>query len=207
MTSHSSGVGRGNSMRDFLSKASSNMSDLKMKASNHSSRLSSSISGRSTTTSNVSSDELRQPMPEITRPFPVVEQPPRCILTSVSDNNIRLTSTKKGLVDTTSNRGDKELFLLMPAVKNCNDEGDVKKRKDVYYLKSYKFNRYVTSDSETGEVSTVKISAEINNNVENNDEEEEEEKKKDWVAAAKAKAESALADNSPTKSELGDTEQ
>eukprot|EP00577_Skeletonema_sp_RCC1716_P028045 CAMPEP_0113432160 /NCGR_PEP_ID=MMETSP0013_2-20120614/34001_1 /TAXON_ID=2843 ORGANISM="Skeletonema costatum, Strain 1716" /NCGR_SAMPLE_ID=MMETSP0013_2 /ASSEMBLY_ACC=CAM_ASM_000158 /LENGTH=68 /DNA_ID=CAMNT_0000321263 /DNA_START=65 /DNA_END=268 /DNA_ORIENTATION=+ /assembly_acc=CAM_ASM_000158 len=68
MTSHSSGVGRGNSMRDFLSKASSNMSDLKMKASNHSSRLSSSISGRSTTTSNVSSDELRQPMPEITRP-------------------------------------------------------------------------------------------------------------------------------------------
>eukprot|EP00985_Skeletonema_marinoi_P006915 scaffold3024_cov115-Skeletonema_marinoi.AAC.1 len=207
MTSHSSGVGRGNSMRDFLSKASSNMSDLKMKASNHSSRLSSSISGRSTTTSNVSSDELRQPMPEITCPFPVVEQPPRCILTSVSDNNIRLTSTKKGLVDITSSRGDKELFLLIPAVKTCNDEGDAKKKKDVYYLKSYKFNRYLTSDSETGEVSTVKISAEINNNVENNDEEEEEEKKKDWVAAAKAKAESALADNSPTKSELGDAEQ
>ncbi|KAL7500372.1 hypothetical protein ACHAWT_008474 [Skeletonema menzelii] len=208
MTSHSSGGGRGGSMRDFLSKASTSMNDLKIKASNHSSRLSSSFGGRSTTSNMTSSDDaLRLPMPEITRPFPVVEQPPRCILSSVSDENIRLTSNKKGLVDVTSNRGDKEQFLLIPAVKNCN-EGAAANKKDVYYLKSYKFNRYLTSDSETGEVSTVKISAEINNNVENNGEEvEEEENKKDWVAAAKAKAESALADNTPSKSQLGDAEQ
>lgn len=195
-------------MRDFLSKASSNMNDLKIKSS---SRLSSSsIGGRSTTSNNRSSDDdaLRLPMPEITRPFPVVEQPPRCILSSISDKNVRLTSNKKGLVNLTSNRGDKEQFLLIPAVKNCS-EGDATKKKDVYYLKSYKFHRYLTSNAETGEVSTVKISAELNNNDENNDdqEEEEEEKKKDWVAAAKAKAESALADNTPTKAQLGDSEQ
>lgn len=193
-------------MRDFLSKASSNMNDLKIKASNHSSRLSSSIGGRSTTSNNKSSDDddaLRLPMPEITQPFPVVEQPPRCILSSISDKNIRLTSSRKGLVGLTSNRGDKEQFLLIPAVKNCSE-----KKKDVYYLKSYKFHRYLTSDSETGEVSTVKISAELNSNDENNDDqEEEEEKKKDWVAAAKAKAESALADNTPTKAQLSDAEQ
>ena len=194
-------------MRDFLSKATSSMNDLKIKASNHSSRLSSSFGGLSGSTSNMSpaDDALRLPMPEITRPFPVVEQPPRCILTSVSDKNIRLTSTKKGLVDVTSNRGDKEQFLLIPAVKNCNEGAAAANKKDVYYLKSYKFNRYLTSDCETGEVSTVKISAEMNTN--NDEEIEEEENKKDWVAAAKAKAESALADNSPTKSQLGDEEQ
>lgn len=207
MTSRNVGGGRGSSMRGFLSKASANMNDLKLKASNHSSRLSSSIGGRSTTNKNMSSDDdaLRLPMPEITRPFPVVEQPPRCILSSISDNNIRLTSSKKGLVALTSNRGDKEQFLLIPAVKNCG-EGDANKKNDVYYLKSYKFHRYLTSDSETGEVSTVKISTELNNN-DDDGQEEEEEKKKDWVAAAKAKAESALADNTPTKAQLGDAEQ
>ena len=194
-------------MRDFLSKASSNMDDLKLKARNHSSRLSSSIGGGRTATSDDASDELRLPMPEITRPFPVIEQPPRCILTSVSDGKSRLTSTKKGVVDVTPNRGDKEQFILIPAGKNSNED-DAKKKSDVYYLKSYKFNRYLTSNAETGEVSTVKISTEKYISVENDDEEEKEEgKKKDWVASAKAKAESALADNSPTKAELGDEEQ
>ncbi|KAL7431876.1 hypothetical protein ACHAXM_002917 [Skeletonema potamos] len=144
-------------------------------------------------------------MPEITRPFPVVEQPPRCIITSVSDNNKKLTSTKKGLVDVTSNRGDKEQFMLIPVVKTC-DEGDATKEKDVYYLKSFTFNRYLSSDSTTGEVSTVKIAPEKNVSVDNIAE-EEEEKKIDWVAAAKAKADSAFADDSPTKSQLGEAEQ
>jgi len=196
-------------MRDFLSRAGSSMNDLKIKASNHSSRRSSSIGGGSGSASNVGEviipDEMRQPMPEITRPFPVVEQPPRIILTSSSDSNIRLTSTKKGMVDVTSNRGDTEQFMLIPVVKTC-DEGDATKKKDVYYLKSYKFNRYLTSDSTTGEVSTVRISAEKNKSVENNSE-DEQEKKIDWVAAAKAKAESAFADDSPTKSQLGEAEQ
>ena len=202
-------------MRDFLSKASSSMNDLKVKAINHSSRLSSSIGVGDSggTTGNVVAEEVRLPMPEITRPFPVVEQPPRCILSSVSDNNnMRLASTKKGLVDVTSNRGDKEQFMLIPVAKSGDgddESGDATKKKDVYYLKSYKFNRYLTSD-ETGEVSTVKISAEKNNSAESNDEEEvevEEDTKKDWVAAAKAKAESAFADDTTTKSQLGNAEQ
>jgi len=50
-------------MRDFLSRASSILNDLKIETSNHSSRLSSSIGGGSGSTSNISeiSDDIRQP--------------------------------------------------------------------------------------------------------------------------------------------------
>jgi hypothetical protein len=105
---------------------------------------------------------------------------------------------------------------------NNNDKkGGVRndKRRELYYLKSYKFNRYLTSDVETGKVYTVKISSDNDseNNVDNDDnlavdtaeDVNSNNKKKvdDWIAAAKLKAENAFADDTPSKSKLGDAEQ
>lgn len=134
----------------------------------------------SSSISNFSSNDRQHapslPIPEITRPFPVVEQPSRVIFNSLNSTHfdpLRLSSNKKGGVYATSNRGDKEQFLLIPVIDasvientaydDNEKEGDESiqsnksectKSKDVFYLRSYKFNRYLSSDA-SGAVSTV----------------------------------------------------
>lgn len=125
------------------------------------------------------------PLPEVKFPFPVVEQPSRIILKSLDSPHFevrRLTSGRRGAVSVTSSRGDAEQFMLIPVVVENDNNGAVetgddgcvndgkmndsfsdekcgakKRRKDVFYLRSYKFNRYLSSDSVTGAVTTIDL--------------------------------------------------
>ncbi|KAL7527909.1 hypothetical protein ACHAXR_003095 [Thalassiosira sp. AJA248-18] len=117
------------------------------------------------------------PMPDITRPFPVVEQPSRCIFTSLDSPHFeqhRLVSTRKGAVHVATNRSDREQFLLVPVdaiatATEASDDGTTDQEestnllsrgnnKDMFYIRSYKFNRYLTSDAWSGSVSTIDLS-------------------------------------------------
>lgn len=128
--------------------------------------------------------ETTAPMPVIRRPFPCVEQPARIILTSHEHAGQRLTSTKKGQVKTAKSRGEREQFFLIPVdppsvtvtegtndnasgIDNNGDRGEneavrenerdksTTENNGVFYLKSYKFNRYLSSEG--GKVATIDL--------------------------------------------------
>lgn len=84
------------------------------------------------------------PLPPSSVTLPCIEQPARCILTSRSYPNRRLTSTKKGGVHTARSRGEKEQWFLLPAMEGSA----ARKAKSAFYFKSYKFGRYLTTDAE-----------------------------------------------------------
>jgi len=129
--------------------------------------------------------------------LPCIEQPARCLVNSISQPHRRLTSTKKGGVQLTKNRGEREQFFLLPvppppsppppaaaadASSSCTaapasdgeqgddetqekqaSEGEEKETSNdksgkigMFYLKSFKFGRYLTSQAD-GTVSTVEF--------------------------------------------------
>ncbi len=103
------------------------------------------------------------PLPEIMHQFPDMEQPSRCVLSLLGlphFEQIFLTSIRNGKVTVASSRGDREQFVLVPATNNKAEEAGGKeeerngkgegggsdptracaKRKDVFYIQSYKLD-------------------------------------------------------------------
>ena len=96
------------------------------------------------------------PSPEIINPFPVLEQPSRVLLKSLNkqrfDEQYVLSSNKRGVVCACSSRSEREQFLLIPVTETANNDdgaGEItstrSNRQEMFYLKSYKFNRYLSS--------------------------------------------------------------
>lgn len=163
------------------------LASLKTKASNRSllpgsGRTSSSTTTSARTVGDASEEERRGlippeeegeggptspalPMPDVVRPFPVVEQPSRVVFSSRDAPHFEetfLTSTRSGTVTVAGGRGEREQFLLVPVAADADADGDDEadgrpRRKDSFYLRSYKFHRYLTSDS-GGAVRTVDFS-------------------------------------------------
>ena len=92
------------------------------------------------------------PVPDITHPLPVMEQPSRVLLKSLNRDHFNGTYTLSSTKKRCTARGDREQFLLIQVdevsnTKDCatTDAASTTRRKDVYYLKSYKFGRYFSS--------------------------------------------------------------
>ena len=113
--------------------------------------------------------------------LPCIEQPSRCFINSVSHPHHRLTSTKRGSVSHTKNRGEKDQFFLLPVppedvaaadangesqegiageTKTATDEGNAPQLQ-LFHIKSYKFGRYLTSSAD-GTVSTTEFATKEN---------------------------------------------
>ncbi|KAL7554845.1 hypothetical protein ACHAWF_018384 [Thalassiosira exigua] len=143
MSSNGSGGVGGGSMRDLASSLKAKASSSSLFGGGEWSSASGSGSGsilgglsaslRRSRGSAAAADDGPPPLPlpDVARPFPVVEQPPRIVLTSLlSPHDVgssvssphskwaerrRLTSARRGAVRTTTSRGDAEQFLLIPA--------------------------------------------------------------------------------------------
>jgi hypothetical protein len=100
------------------------------------------------------------PVQDITYPLPVMEQPSRVLLKSLNRDHFNgpytLSSTKKREVRVSTASGDMEQFLLIPVdevsnTKDCatTDAASTTTRKDMYYLKSFKFGRYSPPSTRT----------------------------------------------------------
>jgi hypothetical protein len=92
------------------------------------------------------------PVQDITHPLPVMEQPSRVLLKSLNRDHFNGTYTLSSTKKRCTARGDREQFLLIQVdevsnTKDCatTDAASTTRRKDVYYLKSYKFGRYFSS--------------------------------------------------------------
>ena len=112
--------------------------------------------------------------------LPCIEQPSRCFINSLSQPHRRLTSTKKGGVSLTKNRGEKDQFFLLPVPPEddadaTNDESQAEgvgettsqqqqqqpQQKVLFHVKSYKFGRYLTSSAD-GTISTTEFATKEN---------------------------------------------
>ena len=114
--------------------------------------------------------------------LPCIEQPSRCFINSLSHPHHRLTSTKRGSVSHTKNRGEKDQFFLLPMppedfaasadangesqegiageTKTATDEGNAPQLQ-LFHIKSYKFGRYLTSSAD-GTINTTEFATKEN---------------------------------------------
>jgi hypothetical protein len=113
--------------------------------------------------------------------LPCIEQPSRCFINSLSQPHHRLTSTKRGGVSLSKNRGEKDQFFLLPVppkdVATAGDESQETtsatddnaagttsqqpQQKVLFHIKSYKFGRYLTSSAD-GTISTTEFATKEN---------------------------------------------
>lgn len=110
--------------------------------------------------------------------LPCIEQPSRCFINSSLQPHRRLTSTKKGGVSLTKNRGEKDQFFLLPVPPDdvssaTDDESHVEgtgettsqqlqpQQRVLFHIKSYKFGRYLTTSAD-GTITTTEFATKEN---------------------------------------------